>query len=275
MTDTFFADVSSWQRVVDNSYPHPVLSFRVDHGGAIDSNAHANWQHIASSPSIKVGIAYVVFKPGQGHAILERVKAFFGDKPPAKLAVMIDMESGSDFAGPGNHSAEASQLAENLAAYLGSDKRVLGYANGYDWAKNWPTRPSWLKRVVASYGSQDPGAFQWQYYGGASNYASPSGYPRSCPPFGSNVDMNVIHHSISEIEQLLGLNGTDPTDDNWSDNVNQDDLKKLIAEEIVKALRSYHLGEPRAYPYTHNLHPYIFPSTKDGGVDDRLKKGHL
>lgn len=204
MTDTFLADISSWQQPVNRSYPYPVLSFRVDHGGGIDDHAAANWSFVRDTPRILIGIAYVVFIPGQGAAILNRVKTFFGAHGPAKLVVMIDMESGSGFAGPGNHSTEANVLAAGLAAWLGSTARVTGYANGGDWDNCWPTRPSWLKRTVASYGSQDPGAFQWQFYGGMP-YPTPASYPRSCPPFGSNVDLNVIHHSPAELVSLFGL----------------------------------------------------------------------
>jgi len=145
-----------------------------------------------------------VFRPGQGHAIFDRVKTFFGGKAPAKLAVMIDMESGDQFAGPGDHSSGANELAELFAIWLGSRKRVIGYANGGDWANNWPTRPSWLKRFTAAYGTHDPGTFGWQYYGATSD-PTLTGYPRSCPPFGSNVDMNVIHQPIGDIVTAFGL----------------------------------------------------------------------
>lgn len=230
MTDTFFADISSWQVPVNDSYPYPVLSFRVDFGGGIDPNARANWEFVRDTPRMLVGIGYVVFKPGQGPAILARVKQFFGTPAPAKLVVMIDMESGSGFAGPGNHSIEANRLAIGLADWLGSTARVTGYANGGDWANNWPVRPPWLKRTVASYGTQDPGAFQWQYYGGMS-YPTPAGFPRSCPPFGSNVDMNVIHHPADALPGLFGLTPEeDMTPEQWKWLT--DYLKRMESDQI-------------------------------------------
>jgi hypothetical protein len=146
-----------------------------------------------------------VFKPGQVNATMKRLVDFFGQSAPHKLVVMIDMESGSGFAGPGDHSVGANALANALAVWLGDKRRVLGYANGNDWSLCWSFAPAWMKRVQASYGTQDPGAYAWQYYGGDARWPSPAGYPRSCPPFGANVDMNVIHKPIAQIAADFGL----------------------------------------------------------------------
>lgn len=207
VTDTVYADVSSWQAPLDDSYPYPMVAFRDDFGAGIDTDAHANWTWASQSKRIQAVIAYVVFKPGQGRAIFGRVTASLGPAHP-KLAVMIDMESGAEFAGPGNHSAEANELAELLAGWLGDRRRVLGYANHGDWASCWPSAPSWMKRVTADYGTTDPGSWGWQYYGGVADNPSPAGLPRSCPPFGSNVDLNVIHQPIGAILADLGLTET-------------------------------------------------------------------
>lgn len=231
MTDTFFCDISYFQVPVDNNYPHPILSFRLDWGSGIDNNARANWAYCEGSTRIKVAIAYVVFKPGQAHAIFDRVKAFFGGKAPAKLTVMVDMESGSQFAGPGNHSTEANELVELFAIWLGSRKRVLGYANHYDWQSNWPAAPAWLKRFTAAYGTTDPGTFGWQYYGGVATNPSPPGYPRQCAPFGSNVDLNVIHQPIGDILAALGLASE------------EDPLAGITLEQIADAVWSQKLGD--------------------------------
>jgi len=204
MASTFWADISSWQRPVDASYPYPVLAFRVDWGGGIDDNARANWSHIAASSAIKAGIGYVVYKPGQSDAIAARVRGLFGTSCPGKLAFMVDMESGADFAGPGNHSTDANRLTQLLADYAGNPARVIGYANGGDWASCWPTRPAWLKRVVASYGTQNPGGWAWQFYGGM-NYPTPAGYPRSCKPFGTSVDLNVCLKPLADVLADLGI----------------------------------------------------------------------
>lgn len=200
----FYADVSEFQNVVNNSYPYAVAAFRVDNGARLDFHASANWAHCHASPSIHAAIGYVVFRPGQRAAILRRVKALFGQTAPPKLALMIDMESGYQFAGPGNHSTEANALAADFAAYLGSQRRVLGYANQYDFRSLWPSRPAWLKLVTANYGTRNPGTFGWQYYGGVPS-SRPAGYPDWCPPFGSQVDMNAIQLSLDGTLAALGL----------------------------------------------------------------------
>lgn len=208
MTDTFYADWSKYQTVVTDEYPCSIAAFRADSGYDVDPHAEANWAFCQHSPKIQLVIAYVVFIPGAGAEILGRLKHLFGAHAPAKLAVMIDMESGSGFAGPGNHSVQGQALADSLASWLGGKKRVCGYANHYDWATNWPTRAPWLKRVTASYGSDDPGTYGWQYSGGTATPA-PVGYPRSCPPFGSAVDMNVIHKPIEDILTDFGITQED------------------------------------------------------------------
>jgi hypothetical protein len=205
VSDSFFADVSSWQPPVDSTYPFPVLSFRIDWGGGIDDNAAKNWAYVRDHDRMRCGIGYVVFKAGQADAIFNRVKGFFGGKAPAKLVVMIDMESGGEFAGGGDHSAGANHLAALFAGWLGDPARVIGYANRFDWQQCWPNPPAWLKRITAAYSTLDPGTFGWQYYGGVATNPSPTGYPRSCPPFGSNVDMNVIHRSLSDVLAAFGF----------------------------------------------------------------------
>lgn len=219
MADTFFSDISEFQVVADERYPHPVLAVRVDNGSRIDFNAAGNWRFCRTSDRIQVAIGYVVFLPGQAQAIFDRVKAFFGDKAPSKLAMMIDMESGLGFAGPGDHSAGANELADLFAHWLGDRARVIGYANAFDWANNWPNRPDWLKRFTAAYSTIDPGTFGWQYYGGVPDNPSPDGYARSCPPFGSHVDMNVIHSPVDQIAAALGIGDAMPTAKEVADEI--------------------------------------------------------
>src|SRR5882757_6806201 len=104
---TFYADISQFQVVVDGTYPYPVLGFRADNGSRTDSNAAANWRYCEAHPThIRVAIPYVVFKPGQSAAIMARLKNLFGNDCPPNIVPEIDMESGSGFAGPGNHSSE-------------------------------------------------------------------------------------------------------------------------------------------------------------------------
>lgn len=212
-TRTVWADISYYQKVVNSSYQEPMLSFRADTGGSTDTNAKSNWSYCDNSAKIEVALAYLVLIPGNESAILTRLKNLFGAHPEAeKLAVMIDMESGDGFAGKGDHSSSGNKMAELLATWLDDQKRVVAYANAYDYQQNWPSMVSWLKvrRVTASYGSAWPGTWAQQYYGGLA-YPVPSGMPKTCAPFGSNVDLNLAHRNISQIQTDLGLGDPDVT----------------------------------------------------------------
>src|SRR5882762_10147104 len=212
---TFYVDISSYQVVVDSSYPYPVLGFRADTGSSTDSHAAANWAYCEAHPDrIQVAIPYVVFKPGQSDAIMKRLKNLFGSQCPPNIVPEIDMESGSGFAGPGNHSSEANGLAGQMAAWTGDQSRVQGYANSPDCSGCWPTPPSWMKKRLAYYSSNPTpaGYYSRQYYG-ALPYSSPAGYPRSCPPFGAYVDMNVTPRTINQIVADYGIGDSMPTAD--------------------------------------------------------------
>lgn len=207
---SFFADVSEFQRVINSRYPYPIISFRADNGHRTDYNAGANWRYIRSSAKIKIAIAYVVFMPGQLAPVMDRVKRLLGATCPRKIVIMVDMESGSGFAGPGNHSHEANTWMNAFAAYTGSHAQVIAYANRYDFNSNWPQIVGWAKKVTASYGTYDPGTYAWQYFGGMVLYPSPSGFPRSVTPFGTWVDLNVIKRPIRKVMRDFGISGALP-----------------------------------------------------------------
>lgn len=208
---TFWADISTFQPIVDGSYPYPVLGFRADSGNSTDSHATANWRYCDTHPThIRVVVPYIIFKPGQSGAIFNRLRNLFGSQCPPQVVPEIDMESGADFAGPGNHSSEANSFAATLAAWAGDQKQTGGYANAPDWSGNWPTPPGWMKKRLANYSSNPtpPGYYSRQYYG-ALPYPSPAGYPRTCAPFGSYVDMNVTPRTITQIEADYGIGDAD------------------------------------------------------------------
>ena len=173
--NTFFNDISEFQPVVNASYPFPMLSMRVSSGWRTDKNAVANWKAVRSSAKVQVVIGYVVFIPGQLDAALASIKEVFGAKCPDKVALMIDMESGSGFAGPGNHSVEANKWLAELSKYTGSPKKLVAYANYYDFRSNWPQIVTSVKKITASYGLVNPGTWGWQYAGGDPRWSSPSG----------------------------------------------------------------------------------------------------
>lgn len=197
-----FADVSEFQSVSNDSYPSRILAVRIDNGFRLDYNIAGNWSWAKSAHTrgrLDMLLCYVVYKPGQNQAILNRVKSFFGGTCPSFVAFEIDMESGADFAGPGNHSAEANQLASLLSTFSGALARQIAYANSYDYASNWPQFNAALKKNTASYGSIDPGTYAQQYYGGMPQYPVPAGLPTSMAPFGAYVDLNVIRKPLATI----------------------------------------------------------------------------
>lgn len=213
---TFNADASIWQPLVDGTYPYPVLGFRADTGGSTDSHAAGNWAYCEQNPDhIRIAIPYVVFKPGQRQAIMTRLRNLFGSQCPPNIVPEIDMESGPRFAGPGDHSAEANALAADLAAWTGSQDRVQGYANAPDWASSWPSRPAWMKRRLAWYSANawppPAGIYTVQYYG-ALPYSSPPGFPRTCAPFGSFIDMNATPRTVDQMESDYGIAVAPPPD---------------------------------------------------------------
>lgn len=205
MTDTFFADISRYQHVIDSTYPGEMIAFRADSGFDTDPNAEANWAYCRTAAKIQAVIAYVVFIPGAVAETVGRVKHLFGPVCPAKVVFEVDDESGKGFAGPGDHSTELNQLVALLDAYSGAEARELEYGNRGDLAAGWSAAPGWLKRITAAYTGTDPKSFGWQYYGGVASNPVPAGYPTSWPPFGSAVDMNVIHLPIDAIVAALGL----------------------------------------------------------------------
>lgn len=235
MTDTFYPDISKYQSVVSSSYDYPILCFRADSGYGTDAHAEANFNAARRNPKVKLCVAYVVYIKGANSAIMSRLHTLFGKACPAGLSFMIDMESGSGFAGPGNHSTEANELADLLAIYAGSRARVVGYANGSDWSGCWPTHPTWLKRITARYGTTDPKTYGWQYSDGSGKWPVPHGYPAP-----KGVDMNVIHKPIAEI--LTDFGAPTPEEDDMSAadvaaiNAHIDATVKAQVAAAVKAL---------------------------------------
>lgn len=254
---TFFADVSTYQPLVDSSYPYPVFGFRADSGSSTDSHADGNWGYCDQHPDrILAVLAYIVFKPGRSGAIFTRLKNLFGSQCPPQVVPEIDMESGVQFAGPGDHSVEANDFIATLAGWSGKQARTQGYANAPDWAGNWPRTPVWMKRRLAAYSSQPTAAgyYSRQYYG-ALPYASPAGYPRSCPPFGGYVDMNVIPRSIDQILVDYGIGAPVATLDAddlanianavWHHKMQGNLSAQYQADVLITDIRNGELGKTR------------------------------
>lgn len=206
---TYYPDVSEFQVPYNGEFTGQVASFRFHSGYRVDANAGANWAWLSGALAetrVRVVIAYAVFIPGQLETVVAGLMEVFGTHCPDGLVLMVDMESGIGFAGPGNHSVEANLWAETFASYAGSWLRVVPYANDPDYGECWPQLDSRLtKRHVARYEPPEPAdAYSWQYYGGVPGETGVPGAPTSCAPFG-NCDMNVINRSVAEIEVDYGV----------------------------------------------------------------------
>lgn len=207
MTDTIACDISYYQPVVDDTYPHKWLIFRACDGTFRDPHFAANYKWCRKA--VKTGrltgfTVYAVYRPGVD--IVSTVQSMVG-KPGRHLTVMVDVESWNGEI-TGDHSVEITDVVKRFADWLGSRDRVLAYGNRYDLAALYPTRPDWLRLVVASYGSEEPDVphmVAWQYSQGLSTDPLPPGLPRSSRPFG-DCDHNIFPGlAPSRVADTLGV----------------------------------------------------------------------
>lgn len=163
--DTLWADVSEYQSVVDDRYPHPVLCIRACDGTYRDKNFPANYKwalQALESGKLVVLIVYMVYRPNWAQG-LATIKDMVGD-PHQRMAVMIDVESwGGQI--KGNQSLGLTGLHTALSAWLGDPRRVIGYGNVTDLDSLWPFQPPGIRHVVAAYGTKPtyPGMLAHQY----------------------------------------------------------------------------------------------------------------
>lgn len=188
MTTVISADVSYFQKKVDNSYPRQWLIFRCCDGDFMDPNAtfNANWARGAVIQGKLLGWStYVVYRPGENSAVLANL---------AKIVpvdrVMVDVESWGG-AIRGDHSDDVNELLDDLASIVGQD-HVWLYGNLSNLNEICPRRRPWAKLVIASWGANKPNVANmvgWQYTDGAH----PAGdRPLSSAPFGA-CDHNEIY----------------------------------------------------------------------------------
>lgn len=194
MTDTLWADISEFQPVVTDAYPHRVLCIRSNDGSYHDQHFTANlaWcRKAVAAGRLDCYIIYYYWRPGGTGAatLMARV-----GKPASRMSVMMDVESGGNPSS--DQSPELNGEHSRLAAWLGSPKRVIGYGNIYDLPAMWPRRPAGLRLVIASYGSNPsfPGKFAHQY--------TDSG---TCPPFGRCDANSADGYTVAEVLEVLGL----------------------------------------------------------------------
>lgn len=265
-------DISEFQPVVNDSYPHRWLTFRVCDGDYTDHNVRANlaWCKAAKAAGKLDGFAvYVVYRPGMNGTLLNQLD---NAAIPTDCVVMVDVESwGGQIMG--DHSTEINALCTALAKRQGSSSRVWGYANLNDYRTVWITRPSWLGLVVASYGGQQPVSpgpgplVGWQYTDG--QYAEP-GLPSSSAPFGA-CDHNLI---LAEVDMpLTDADVAKVADAVWAklrpvftdDKGSQYRVETLVGEALAKVLNPSALAAAIAKQLP-DIQPAQITSAVEAGV---------
>lgn len=203
-SDTLFADVSEWQRPLDDSYPYQVVSIRSNDGNYRDKNWDANYAWCtaaADAGQLACFLVYFVWRPNWEET-LTVLQNQVGDPHP-NMAVMIDLESwGGQIRG--DQSSPLNNTHQGLADWLGKPRRIVGYGNVPDLNSLWIHKPDDLPLVVAAYGRNPdyPGKIAHQYTDG-QGYGH--GLPEGAPPFG-NCDMNSADRlTPTQLATTLGL----------------------------------------------------------------------
>ncbi|GAC71039.1 hypothetical protein [Gordonia soli] len=204
---TYWADVSQFQRTVDDDYPHRVFSFRTNTGSVKDTRADANltWalQALADG-DLDIVIPYYFFRPGAANCDLWRQVVTRNGRIDPRIVCMVDVESGqgsSQGAIPTrDHSVEINDEIARVRGWLGGS-RVIGYYNPKADPVLWQSRGD-VPLVVPHYNGQ-PG----QSYAYPNRFAHQYSDRVQCAPFGP-CDANYTALSIDQLKTLFGIGGT-------------------------------------------------------------------
>jgi hypothetical protein len=227
--DTLFADVSEWQAPVTDAYleaGYRVISIRSNDGTHRDTDWASNYawcKRAADDGRLAFFIVYFVWRPNWQDAVAT-FKSQVG-QPHPKMAVMLDVESWSGQI-TGDQSAGINAAFENVAAFVGDRRKVIGYGNTGDLDRLWPSKPPGARLIIAAYGSNPsyPGKIAHQYTDG-------QGYggdlPEGAPPFG-NCDMNSADGlTATAFAAALGIE-TSTTGDDFMSALSADEQRLLL-----------------------------------------------
>ncbi|WP_237075618.1 glycoside hydrolase family 25 domain-containing protein [Mycobacteroides abscessus] len=227
--DTLYADVSEWQVPVTDAYTdagYRVLCIRSNDGTYRDKDWANNYpwcKRAVDDGRLAFFMVYFVWRPNWRDAV-STLKSQVG-QPHPKMAVMIDVESwGGQIRG--DQSAGINAAFEEIAAWLGDRRRVIGYGNTGDLDSLWPTKPEGVCLVVAGYGKLPtyPGMIAHQYTDG-QGYGG--GLPEGAPPFG-NCDMNAANgRTASAFANMLGIH-TPTTGEDFMSALSVDEQRRLL-----------------------------------------------
>lgn len=224
--DSLFADVSEFERVVDDSYPYEIFSLRSNDGTYRDRNFAQNYAWAAAaadSGKLACFIVYFYWRPNWLDTVnTHKALVTAAGGPHPRMITMIDVESGGN--PDSDQSAALNATRASLTTWLGTAARVIGYANSGDFNAMWPTRPTDLRVIGAGYGGNPnlPGQLAHQYTNGQVGAAPPQ-LPDGAAPFGP-CDMNSADGlSPTDFAAACGI-GTEQ-----EENV---DLDQLILDQL-------------------------------------------
>lgn len=224
--DTLWADVSEFQAPADASYwastypdggqnwNYRWLSIRSNDGDHVDLNFAANYAECVRACNAGEADGFFVYyfwHPGSdavnNHMAL--VKAQGGPHP--NMISMIDLETGD-----GNAATDESSQLDNdyfaLGAWLGDQRRVIGYANVSDEKTLWQTKPvANLPMDLAGYGSNPTDDTVYKF---AHQYTNGQGYggglPEGAGPWAA-CDMNSADGlTTTQLANILGVGASTP-----------------------------------------------------------------
>jgi hypothetical protein len=200
MVNTLWSDISEFQVQVNDTYPYRFLSLRSNDGSYEDHHFTQNiaWCRAAIHAGRIWGfMVYYFYRPGFNGAqlLMSRV-----GKPDPRLTVMIDVE-GANGQVSGNQSGAINAQFNELAHWIGSPKRVVGYGNPSDLNGLWPQKPPGIRLVVADYGANPPypGKFAHQYTDAANTN-----------PFGPSDLNSADGMSAVQLEAMFGFTAPRP-----------------------------------------------------------------
>lgn len=264
--DTLWADVSEFQTKLDQSYfaatyqdkgqgpfPFRVISIRTNDGDHMDANFAANYaaaKAAADAGQCEVIIVYYYWRPGTDAVNNHMAAVQANGGPHPKHVSMIDLESGGNPGG--DKSGQVNSDYQTLSQWLGSEKRVIGYANLNDLRTMWQFHPAAVPMILAGYGSNpnDPSVFKIGHqYTDGTGYGD--GLPEGAPPFG-NCDMNSADgFSPSQLATALGVSDAaapipvpdptpvpppgpaePPTFDQWRASASDHDLLDWLVQQV-------------------------------------------
>ncbi|AYD83884.1 lysin A, glycosyl hydrolase domain [Gordonia phage Getalong] len=201
---TYWADVSQFQPVSNDDYPHRVFCFRSNTGSVKDSRADANLTWALSALDrgrLDIVIVYYFFRPGAANCDLWREVVTRDGRIDPRIVCMVDVESGNGSSQGSipnrDHSSEINDEINRVRGWLGG-KRVIGYYNPKADPALWQNRGT-IPLVVPHYGIQ-PG----QSYAYPNRFAHQYSDRVVCAPFGP-CDANYTDLSIDQLKALFGL----------------------------------------------------------------------